>query len=358
MSLLNAVRFPRFSLLIVLGVAWFGEAPDAEAQLFRKNREKNVPPAEQPQLQPGQFEWHPERAPSGPLLLVVSIDDQVAYVYRNGRQIGRSTVSTGREGKETPTGVFTILQKKADHESNIYKGAKMPYMQRLTWSGIALHAGDLPGYPASAGCIRLPYEFSKLIFSATENGTTVVITRRSGYPSQSEKPASILLASQVGQHSMPEPRRPPFWNPGLSLEGPVGLLLSEKDKTIYVYRNGVLIGQSPVYVAPAEQALPAGVFLMLEGTVRGENPVVPGKPIRPWSVLSLEEKPRPVHPTVELRSRVRLPEKFARDVHDMVQPGTILIVTADSSTESTRSQRDFVIMNPQQPNQPSKPPAK
>ena len=91
-------------------------------------------------LSPGRFEWHPERSPEGPLLVVCSIDDQVLYAYRNGVLIARSTVSTGRKGKETPTGVFTILQRKIDHESNIYKGAKMPYMQRLTWTGIAMHA--------------------------------------------------------------------------------------------------------------------------------------------------------------------------------------------------------------------------
>ena len=82
----------------------------------------------QAKLAPGQFEWHPERSTSGPVLMVVSIDDQMAYVYRNGVQIARSTVSTGRAGKETPTGVFTILQRKVDHESNVYVGAKMPYM--------------------------------------------------------------------------------------------------------------------------------------------------------------------------------------------------------------------------------------
>ena len=77
-------------------------------------------------LAPGQFEWHPERSPSGPVLVVVSIDDQMAYVYRNGVEIARSTVSTGRPGKETPTGVFTVLQRKVEHESSIYTGAQMP----------------------------------------------------------------------------------------------------------------------------------------------------------------------------------------------------------------------------------------
>src|ERR1700704_177309 len=113
-----------------------------------------------PTLKPGDYIWHPEVSPAGPVVVLVSLPDQVMFVYRNGVRIGRSTVSTGKQGKRTPTGVFTVLQKKVTHESSIYKGAKMPNMQRLTWSGIAMHAGQLPGYPASHGCVRLPEEFA------------------------------------------------------------------------------------------------------------------------------------------------------------------------------------------------------
>jgi L,D-transpeptidase-like protein len=116
--------------------------------------------ARTPELKAGDYVWHPEVSPAGPVFVFVSLPDQLLYVYRNGVRIGRSTVSAGKPGKTTPTGVFTILQKKVDHESSIYKGAKMPHMQRLTWTGIALHAGYLPGYPASAGCVRLPVDFA------------------------------------------------------------------------------------------------------------------------------------------------------------------------------------------------------
>ena len=126
-------------------------------------------------LKPGQYVWEPERAPEGPLLIVASITEQVAYVYRNGIRIARSSVSTGRPGHPTPTGVFTILEKEVHHTSSIYKGAEMPYMERVTWGGIALHAGDLPGYPDSHGCVRLPLEFSKLLFGVTMKGATVII---------------------------------------------------------------------------------------------------------------------------------------------------------------------------------------
>lgn len=126
-------------------------------------------------LAPGEFEWAPELAPQGPMVVVVSLPEQRAHVYRDGVRIGVSTISSGKPGNETPTGVFPILQKKRMHHSNLYNNAPMPFMQRLTWDGIALHAGKIPGTPASHGCVRLPHAFSKLLFEETEHGMLVVI---------------------------------------------------------------------------------------------------------------------------------------------------------------------------------------
>src|SRR6185295_14751638 len=113
---------------------------------------------------PGQFVWDPSAAPLGPVVMVVSLLEQRGYVYRNGIDVGVTTVSTGRPGHQTPTGVFVILQKDIDHHSSIYNDAAMPYTERLTWGGVALHAGALPGYPSSHGCVHLPLEFAKLLF--------------------------------------------------------------------------------------------------------------------------------------------------------------------------------------------------
>ena len=126
-------------------------------------------------LEPGEYEWHPERADAGQLVMVVSLPAQMVHVYRNGVRIGVSTISSGKAGKETPTGTFEILQKKQMHHSNLYDNAPMPFMQRLTWDGIALHAGKLPGYPASHGCVRLPHAFAKALFQETRKGMLVVV---------------------------------------------------------------------------------------------------------------------------------------------------------------------------------------
>lgn len=112
--------------------------------------------------------------------IVVSLDRQRLTVYEDGRVIHRSAVSSGKAGHRTPTGVFSIIQKRRHHRSNIYSGAPMPYMQRMTWSGIALHEGPLPGYAASHGCVRLPRGFARKLFKATRLRTHVVVA--SGNP--------------------------------------------------------------------------------------------------------------------------------------------------------------------------------
>ena len=131
--------------------------------------------ADSASLAPGEFVWQPELSPDGEVEVVVSLPLQRAYVYRGGTLIGVSTVSTGRTGHETPPGTFNILQKRREHYSNLYNNAPMPFMQRLTWSGIALHAGQIPGRPASHGCVRLPLAFARHLFAVTEVGAAVHI---------------------------------------------------------------------------------------------------------------------------------------------------------------------------------------
>lgn len=112
------------------------------------------------------------------LQIVVSKSDQSLALYENGEIVATSKVSTGKAGHETPSGIFSILEKRKYHESNIYSAAPMPFMQRLTWSGIALHEGKVPNYPASHGCVRLPSKFAQSLFGETRYGVHVIITDR------------------------------------------------------------------------------------------------------------------------------------------------------------------------------------
>ena len=115
--------------------------------------------------------------PTGPLAIVVSIAKQRVTLFADGKPIAEAPVSTGTAGHETPMGIFAVIAKSRFHESNIYSGAPMPYMERITWSGIALHEGPLPGHAASHGCIRLPGSFASSLFKITKLGARVVITR-------------------------------------------------------------------------------------------------------------------------------------------------------------------------------------
>ncbi len=120
----------------------------------------------------------PPPPPDRGVRILVSLPQQKAWVFDDGELVATSPVSTGKRGHTTPAGTFPILQKKVHHRSNKYSNAPMPYMQRLTWTGIALHAGHLPGYPASHGCIRLPRAFAKKLYNLTDFGTKVTITRQ------------------------------------------------------------------------------------------------------------------------------------------------------------------------------------
>ena len=125
-----------------------------------------------------QQEWSASvdsRSPGEPVMAIVSLQRQQITIYDTKGWILRAPVSTGQKGRETPAGIFSVLEKEAEHYSNLYDDAFMPHMQRLTWSGIALHGGVLPGHPASHGCIRLPFEFAGRLFDVTKVGMRVII---------------------------------------------------------------------------------------------------------------------------------------------------------------------------------------
>src|ERR1700687_2738567 len=131
--------------------------------------------------------------PQGPLIIAISIERQNLRIYDANGIFAETPISTGMRGHPTPMGVFSVIQKHKFHHSNIYSGAPMPYMQRITWSGVAIHAGVLPGYPASHGCIRMPMAFAIKMWNWTRLGARVVVTPGEITPASFSHP---LLAAQ------------------------------------------------------------------------------------------------------------------------------------------------------------------
>jgi lipoprotein-anchoring transpeptidase ErfK/SrfK len=146
------------------------EASDAASQARIDMLETFGPKA----LRPGQYVWRDVPA-SGPERVVISLSDQRAYLYRGNALVAAAAISTGIEGRDTPTGIFSVLDKKPFYRSKKYDNAPMPWMQRIDQYGIALHGGYNPGYPASHGCIRLPVAFAKKLYSVTDVGTPVYV---------------------------------------------------------------------------------------------------------------------------------------------------------------------------------------
>ena len=147
------------------------EASDAASQARMDMLDAFGPKA----IKPGQYLWRDVPASAGSERVVISLSDQLAYLYRGSTLMAVSTVSSGRAGRDTPTGVFSVLDKKPFYRSKKYDNAPMPWMQRIDQYGIALHGGYNPGYPASHGCIRLPVAFAKKLYSITDIGTPIYI---------------------------------------------------------------------------------------------------------------------------------------------------------------------------------------
>ena len=132
------------------------------------------------------------QTPGEPVLAIVSLRSQRIAVYGANGLILRSRVSSGQRGRETPAGIFSVIQKDAEHYSNIYDDAFMPNMERLTWSGIALHGGVVPGYPASHGCVRMPYDFAKQLFDLTQIGLRIIVSPTDVAPTEIVHPILSL----------------------------------------------------------------------------------------------------------------------------------------------------------------------
>lgn len=249
-------------------------------------------------LGPQRYTWKPERSTSGPLLVFVSLPRQEAVVYRNGVRIGRAAVSTGKPGHETPTGVFQILQKDIDHHSRTYGNAPMPYMERLTWDGVALHTGFNPGYSASHGCVRLPDGFARELFKMTHVGGTVVI-------SNSRKLPVMALTDGPGQGGV----KGGTWS-GLSRNAATSVVVSTSDRRAVVYQNGRQVGSSPVEVRGGMTRFQGEEAFLYAGDQR-------------WHTVEGTDS------LGELAKEVLFPDEFRAVLHQIVHPGTTMVVTSE-----------------------------
>ena len=289
-------------------------------------------------LKPGEFIWMPQVVPAGPLVMVISITEQRAYLYRNGLLIAVSTVSTGKKGNETPTGVFTILQKNKDHRSNLYNDAPMPFMQRLTWDGVALHAGKLPGYPASHGCVRLPYEFARVLFDTTDFGMTVVVAdETTSFPNAAHPGVFAPVEFATGAKAPVAPRLSWFenfhWEPEKSAAGAVAVLISTTDQRAIVMRNGIEIGRSKIGVV-GKAAFGTQAYVLMDGEGSEASKIVPNKKSKNWMSIPMPgyavnadkaKMPGTLDPAAV--KRIAVPVDFARLVYDILTPGATLVLT-------------------------------
>ncbi len=291
-------------------------------------------------LAPGQFTWHPERQPVGPVSIVVSLDQQRVHVYRNGVRIAVSTCSTGKPGHETPTGVFVVLQKDRNHRSSTYNNAPMPNMNRLTWDGIALHAGKLPGYPASHGCVRLPMAFSKNLFGITHVGTPVIIASSASDPYPLTHPGPIL--NGFAEHEMAAAvaattgkQHPSDWTEAEAGDF-VTVLISTADRQALVIRNDMQIDQGGITVQ-GDGRIGQHVFVL--------QPDSGGQALE-WHVVSHHNLPgEPPRSDADLLYGIAMDKALARRVADHMHPGMILVLTETTLSPETRSAQDFVILN-------------
>ena len=285
-------------------------------------------------LKPGQWVLYPKISPKGPVLVYVDLDTQLATVYRNGVRIGVSTISSGKPGHTTPTGVFTILEKDVDHTSSTYNNAPMPYQQRLTWEGVAMHAGNLPGYPASHGCVRLPIKFAEALFKITPMGGTVIIARSHGDPYK-RAAAGVLAPAIAGGKTAPTMAIAPgldySWNPALSPSGPVSIIISTGDQQVVVLRNGIEIGRAKANV---QQATTDAQVMTLTG---GDKPQ--------WiqvGVSDLAGDPAEIVST-EGVERMHLPSGFVAEMRAIMTPGTTVLVTQASVDKQTTGVKQTVM---------------
>jgi hypothetical protein len=373
------------SLLACFAAALLLLGPANQAGAIEKGTEEK--PQHGP-LKNGQFVWDPKAAPEGTVDIVINLAGQKLYVYRNGVLIGRSTISSGSKGRETPKGIYMILEKNLTHHSNKYHEASMPFMERLTWGGLAIHAGNLPGHPESHGCVHVPLDFAKKLYEATAEGDPVLIADANGKPTTTTDP-NVLLASPPPAPPEPSPTPEPsaapsmaatpdaspeattpsaaatapaatptpastpaatptptpaaspspapggpsaiVWKPGEVPKGPVSIIFSSADRRVYVYRKGVQIGRADLTGPDAGHAYGNHVYVALAQTLPDG--------LHQWNLLGSGAGSGPPH-LKDAANGMAVPPEFQEHLRSIVAPGTTLIVTDQPASPGKPSHPD------------------
>jgi hypothetical protein len=345
---------------------------------------------------------HEQPVAQGPVHIIVSIAKQRVTAYANGTLVGRAPISTGVPNHPTPMGIFAVISKARRHVSNIYSGAPMPYMQRITWSGIALHAGKLPGYPASHGCIRLPEHFAIRLWGLTKIGARVIIARDEVAPvaithprlpvpkKPQNKPADALVAaaptagkielvasaeiataSKVGDgmketgaikpapladidQVMPRPPR----------QGPVQVFVSRKQRKVFVRQDFKPLFEAPVTITDPDRPLGTHVFTAMQiqedgAAMRWTAVTVPSGYARARdrdgkrdTKLSRAKQEKAVKFATELAAaptaaaaldRIEMPQAAVDRISGLLAVGSALIVSDNALSDETGIETDFIV---------------
>lgn len=220
-------------------------------------------------MRPGDYQWFPDRAAQGSVVIIASIPRQLVHVYRAGLLVGVSTCSTGKPGHSTPAGRFTVLNKLKDHRSSKY-GDAMPNTLRLTRKGVALHGGEVPGYPMSHGCVHLPLTFADTLFELTALGTPVAIGGRAhhllvGGPGivPAGRAGRIVAARDAARSLVPLG----------DAEADTAILVSAADRRIYVLQDDTVVAQGPASIQDKAAPLGTNVFVASGGETDGAGSV-------------------------------------------------------------------------------------
>jgi hypothetical protein len=330
----------------------------------------------------------PEDPPKGPLQIIISIADQRVSLFDNGALIARSSVSTGTQGHPTPLGVFSVISKQRWHRSNIYSAAPMPYMQRITWSGIALHAGVVPGHPASHGCIRLKNDFAIRLWHLTKRGTRVIIAHDDVQPVELTNPhlfkpkavsgsaefqaatvAGTSISTAAATHGSLVSKAETSEGTSLQVpssapaEGaprkmlPISVFVSRKLSKLFVRQGFSPLFDVAVKIENPEEPFGTHVFTAMEFQSEGAA-------IR-WTVVSIpdefpriegatKEREAPVKQTAlsvpspdkanAVFNRIEIPQDTVERISKLLTPASSLIVSDNGFSHETGKDTDFIVV--------------